>query len=263
MVMHKGILAEQDASHLNSEALDSLRIHSIETFGTHDGPGIRLVIFLQGCQFRCIYCANPDTLNVKGGTFMAIDDIVKHAIAQTTYFGKKGGVTVTGGEPLLQRSRVKELFKKLHAAGINTALDSNGKLLNAEVAELLEETDLLLLDIKHINNDWHHKITGLGNEGVLKLAAHRESTGRKMWLRYVLVPGYSDQPEYIHEMGKHFADYKTIERVQILPYHKLGVHKWQALGMQYQLEGVEPPTEKAIEEAKQILEGYFSDVTVG
>lgn len=263
MVLANGILEHQDPVHLNVESRDTLRVHSIETFGTHDGPGIRLVVFLQGCQFRCIYCANPDTMDVKGGSVMNIDEIVKRAIAQKSYFGKKGGVTVSGGEPLLQRSRVTRLFKRLHAEGINTALDSNGKLLNTEVAELLDVTDLLLLDIKHINNTWHHKITGLGNEGVLKVAAHREKSGKKMWLRYVLVPGYSDQPEFLHELGRQFSNYRTIERLQILPYHKLGVHKWNALGMRYQLEGVEPPDSGVIERSRQILESYFSNVTVG
>ena len=263
MVLVNGVLAEQNPAHLNEAGVDTLRIHSIESFGTHDGPGIRLVVFLQGCQFRCVYCANPDTMDVKGGTVVSIDEIVKRAIAQKPYFGKKGGVTVSGGEPLLQRCKVKELFRRLHAEGINTALDSNGKLLNQQVADLLEETDLLLLDVKHIDNEWHHRIAGLGNDGVLKVAAHREASGKSMWLRYVLVPGWSDQEEFLHQLGRHFAGYKNIERVQILPYHKLGVHKWQSLGMTYRLEGVEPPSPENTENAKSILSQYFTRVTVG
>ncbi|MCU0374808.1 MAG: 4Fe-4S cluster-binding domain-containing protein, partial [Chitinophagaceae bacterium] len=142
-------------------ATDTLRIHSIESFGTHDGPGIRLVVFTQGCQFRCLYCANPDTWDVHGGTEIPLDEIVRRALQEKPFFGKRGGVTISGGEPTLQRAALLELFKKLHAQGINTALDSNGRILNDEVKALLDETDYLLLDVKHINDDWHHRLTGV------------------------------------------------------------------------------------------------------
>lgn len=256
-----GTLAQQNVSQLN-DADNFLRLHSIETFGTHDGPGIRMVVFLQGCQFRCLYCANPDTLDVKGGRLVDIEEIVKRAVSQKPYFGKRGGVTVSGGEPLLQRSKLSVLFRRLHEEGIHTALDSNGKLLNEQVERVLAETDLLLLDVKHFNNEWHHELTGLSNESVFRVAAYREASKKPMWLRYVLVPGYSDQEEHLHELGQHFGSYSNIERIEVLPYHKLGVHKWEALGMKYKLKDVEPPTEACLERTASILKKYFSRVSV-
>lgn len=241
---------------------DKLRIHSIESFGTHDGPGIRLVVFTQGCQFRCLYCANPDTWDPHGGKDMPIDEIVRLAIAQKPFFGKRGGVTISGGEPTLQRVALLNLFKKLHAEGINTALDSNGRLLNDEVKALFEETDYLLLDVKHIDDDWHHRLTGVSNKSVLEVAGWREQTGKTMWLRYVLVPGWTDQPEYLHALGQHFKDYTSIVKMEIQPYHRLGVHKWEALGMPYELEGVPAPGQEKLQEVKGIFSQYFREVVV-
>jgi pyruvate formate lyase activating enzyme len=258
----KGTDRKPKVNKLSKSAPDELNIHSIETFGTHDGPGIRMVVFVQGCQFQCLYCANPDTIAIKGGSMINIEELVQRAIKQKPYFGKKGGVTVSGGEPLLQRATLIPLFKRLHAEGINTALDSNGRLLDAETKELLEETDVLLLDVKHINDDWHHKLTGVSNKGTLKVAEYRELTGKPMWLRYVLVPGWSDQEEYLHELGRHFKDYSAIEKLEIQPYHKLGVHKWEALGMPYKLEGVEPPSAEQIAKTVDIFKQYFREVKV-
>ena len=259
-MLKNGLLVQQEVGHLNEG--DQLRIHSIETFGTHDGPGIRMVVFVQGCQFRCLYCANPDTMEVAGGKMVALDEIVKRAIQQRPYFRAAGGVTVSGGEPLLQRKIIKKLFIKLHEHGIRTALDSNGRLIDEQAKELLEVTDLLLLDVKHINNDWHRKLTGLSNVNTLKMAAFREQSGKPMWLRYVLVPGWSDQEEYLHQLGRHFRDFETIQKVEILPYHQLGVHKWEALGMEYKLKGVEPPDNETLERAANIFGGYFRNVQI-
>lgn len=247
-------MIESDSSHL--------RIHSIESFGTHDGPGLRLVIFTQGCQFRCKYCANPDTWDLHGGYEIPLSEIIKMAKNQIPYFGKKGGVTVSGGEPTLHRVPLLHLFKQLHLLGINTALDSNGRMLNEEVKALLEETDYLLLDVKHIHNDLHLALTGVGNQSVLDVAAYRETTGKAMWIRYVLVPGHTDQPEYLHELGNHFKNYKTIEKIEIQPYHQLGVHKWNALGMTYPLEGVLPPDSHQLQQAADILRNYFKEVVI-
>ena len=262
MKIPEGWLLPQEISLTHEERPDCLRIHSIETFGTHDGPGIRMVVFAQGCQFRCLYCANPDTWDIYGGTFKSIEEIVQLAIHQKPYFGENGGVTISGGEPTLQRNKLLTLFKRLHEEGINTALDSNGRLLNHEVEALLEETDLLLLDIKHINDDWHHKLTGVSNSSVLKVAEYRESTGKPMWLRYVLVPGWSDQEAYLHELGKHFKHYKTIEKIEIQPYHLLGVHKWEALKMEYLLKDVPSPSREIINQTEAIFKKYFKEVTV-
>lgn len=257
-----GLLVAQEADHLNIDTPEQLRIHSIETFGTHDGPGIRMVVFTQGCQFRCLYCANPDTLDVHGGRFVAIEEIVQRAIREKPYFGRKGGVTVSGGEPTLQRTKLLTLFRRLHEEGINTALDSNGKLLNADVKALYAETDYLLLDVKHFDDEWHHKITGLTNKSVLKCAEYRESTGKPMWLRFVLVPGWSDQEEHLHALGNHFKDYQSIQKIEIQPYHVLGVHKWEGLGMEYKLKGVEPPTKEQVKRAADIFGQYFKEVKV-
>lgn len=261
-MIKNGLLVEQEVEQLNSISSKQLRIHSIESFGTHDGPGIRMVVFVQGCQFRCLYCANPDTMDVKGGHLVDIEDIVERAIKQKPYFGKKGGVTVSGGEPLLQRSILNKLFNRLHEEGINTVLDSNGRLIDQQAKNLLDVTDLLMLDVKHFNNEWHKKLTRVSNTNTLKIAEYRESTGKAMWLRYVLVPGWSDQEEYLHELGKHFQGYKTIERIEILPYHQLGVHKWEALGMEYRLKNVIPPDARKIEKTASIFRKYFKDVRV-
>lgn len=261
-MIKNGLLVSQDATQLNEGISDQIRIHSIESFGTHDGPGIRMVVFVQGCQFRCLYCANPDTMDVKGGSFIEIEEIVQRAIRQKRYFAKTGGVTVSGGEPLLQRKALKQLFRRLHEEGINTTLDTNGRLIDQQTKELLEETDLLMLDVKHFNEEWHRKLTGLTNKNTFKVAAHREETGKPMWLRYVLVPGWSDQEEHLHELGQFFRDYKHIERIEVLPYHMLGVHKWEALGMEYQLKGIEPPTQQKLDATARILKKYFREVRV-
>lgn len=257
-----GLLIAQDVEKLNRENSTQLRVHSIESFGTHDGPGIRMVVFVQGCQFRCLYCANPDTMNVKGGSLMEIEDIVSRAIKQKPYFGVKGGVTVSGGEPLLQRTILKKLFSRLHEEGIHTTLDSNGRLIDQPAKELLEETDLLMLDVKHFNNEWHKKLTGLSNTNTFKVAQHRETSGKPMWLRYVLVPGWSDQEEYLHQLGEFFKDFNTIERLEVLPYHQLGVHKWESLGMEYKLKDIQPPTDETLDKVKNILMKYFKEVRV-
>jgi pyruvate formate lyase activating enzyme len=249
---------EQDA--LNIEHPNNLRIHSLETFGTHDGPGVRMVIFVQGCQFRCLYCQNVDTLDVNGGTMVSIDELVTRAIHQKDYFGHKGGVTVSGGEPLLQRSKLITFFKKLHENGINTCLDSNGRLLDNDVKELLHHTDLILLDVKHIDDDWHHKLCGVSNKPTLKLAEYCESVNQKMWLRYVLVPGWNDQPDFVERWAKQFTSYKSVDRVEILPYHQLGMHKWRMMGLPYQLADVMPPSPEIKERTLHTFQKYFADV---
>jgi pyruvate formate lyase activating enzyme len=255
-------LQDIEAAKLNVKDPQHLRIHSLETFGTHDGPGIRMVVFVQGCQFRCLYCQNPDTLDLKGGTLVEIQELVNRAVRQKNYFKEDGGVTVSGGEPLLQRSKLTTFFKLLHEQGINTCLDSNGRLNTPEVHQLLEHTDLLLLDVKHINNDWHRKLTGQSNQNTLDLAAYRESTGKRMWLRYVLVPGWTDQEEYIEEWGQHFSNYKTVDRVEIIPFHQLGMHKWELLDIEYPLKDTPVPSQEMQQMTKGIFDKYFENVIV-
>ena len=253
-------LQDIEASKLNIDDPEHLRIHSLETFGTHDGPGIRMVIFVQGCQFRCLYCQNPDTLDVRGGSLIGIDELVQRAVRQKAYFGKFGGVTVSGGEPLLQRSKLSTFFQRLHKEGINTCLDTNGRLNDAHVHELLEHTDIVMLDVKHINDEIHHKLTGLTNRNTLALADYCESIGKRLWLRYVLVPGWTDQEEYIEEWGQRFTNFKTVERVEIIPFHQLGLHKWELLKMDYPLKDTESPTEESKQKTLAIFNKYFDNV---
>lgn len=247
---------------LNDSDIDILRIHSLETFGTHDGPGIRMIVFVQGCQFRCLYCQNPDSIDIHGGTLVTIDELVSKALKQKGYFGKLGGVTVSGGEPLLQRAKLVHFFDRLHEHGINTCLDSNGRVLDDHTKELLERTDLLLLDVKHINPEWHKKLTSLNNTTTLKIAEYRESTGKPMWLRYVLVPGWTDQEEYLLEWAQHFSEYKHIEKVEIIPFHQMGKHKWDSMGLKYALSELESPSAEVCEKAKAIFSRYLNNVVV-
>lgn len=241
---------------------EQLRIHSIETMGASDGPGLRLVVFTQGCLMRCAYCHNPDTLDLRGGNVVAVSELVERALLQKRYFGARGGVTVSGGEPTLQRGAVAELFGRLHAHGIHTCLDTNGLILDEGTKALYDRTDLVLLDVKHINDEWHRRLTGVSNETPLAVAAYRESTGRPMWLRYVLVPGWTDQEQYLEEWARRFSGYRTVERVEVLPYHQLGVHKWAKLGMDYRLKDVSTPTAEIRERARGIFEKYFATVIV-
>lgn len=242
----------------------TLRVHSIESFGTHDGPGIRMVVFLQGCKLKCQYCHNPDTIDTKGGTDYAIDDLVQRAINMKPYFGVAGGVTVSGGEPLLQATELISFFKKLKDEGIHTNVDTNGRILNHPAIELLDNyADLVMLDIKHMTEAGYQQITGQKNAATtFTFAKHRERSGKKMWLRYVLIPGITGTPELLHSLGAYFKDYKTIERIEVLPYHKLGVHKWVEMGWKYELEGVPENTPEQLKEASEILGQYFKQVKI-
>ncbi|WP_370634213.1 pyruvate formate-lyase-activating protein [Aestuariivivens sp. NBU2969] len=241
-----------------------LHVHSIESFGTHDGPGVRMVVFLQGCKLKCLYCHNPDTIDTHGGKAYSIEELVQMAVKQKPYFGKKGGVTVSGGEPLLQSKALIPFFKRLKEEGIHTNIDTNGRILNHFTEELLDDyTDLVMLDIKHMTEAGYQSITGVKNkETTFNFAKYREASGKSMWLRYVLIPEITHKPELLHAMGEYFKDYKTIEKIEIQPYHKLGIHKWEALGWDYQLNEARENTPEELEEAVQILQQYFKEVKV-
>jgi pyruvate formate lyase activating enzyme len=278
-----------------------MNIHSIETFGTHEGPGIRFVIFTQGCNYKCLYCHNPDsqslTRQVKSqkskveshGNY-SIDELINMIEKNLPYFGEKGGVTVSGGEPLLQAKEVGELFTKLKEMNINTALDTNGSILNNDVKELLKYADLVLLDIKHIDPMQHRVIINCqlpisnqisstkipipelptpnsqlqndefardDNEDApvpsITFADYLESQQIPFWIRYVLVPGYTDQPEFLEKTAEALRKYKSLERIEILPYHTMGAEKYEKLGWEYKLNGVEPPSAEKLDSAKAIL----------
>lgn len=239
-----------------------LNVHSVESLGTFDGPGIRLVFFLQGCNFKCLYCANPDTIEYKDAKPYSVEEVMQMARSQKPFFGKKGGVTVSGGEPLLQAKELIEVFKALKAEGFNTCIDTNGSVLTPAVKELMEYTDLMLLDIKQMNPEAHQKLTGVKNGHTLELAKYLDEINKDVWIRYVLVPGYSDNVEHIHQLGQFVQNMQNVKKIEIQPYHKLGKHKYDALGWDYQLEDVEQNTPQQLQVAKDILCSYGKEVIV-
>lgn len=240
-----------------------IKVHSYESMGTFDGPGLRLVVFLQGCNFRCLYCANPDTIDACGESVeTSADEIVRKAMSQKAFFGKKGGVTFSGGEPTLQAKALIPLFRRLKEQGIHICVDTNGSVWNDDVEELLGLADLVLLDIKEFNPQRHRHLTGHSNERTLRLAEWLEQHDRPFWLRYVLVPGYSAFEDDIRALGEHFKNYRMIQRVEILPYHTLGVHKYEAMGQEYMLKGVKENTPEQLDAAKALFCEYFETVYV-
>lgn len=239
-----------------------IKLHSYESMGTFDGPGLRLVVFLQGCPFRCLYCANPDTIDVKGGTPTLPEEILQMAVSQKPFFGKKGGITFSGGEPTMQAEELIPLFKELKANGIHICVDTNGGIWNEKVEELFGLTDLVLLDIKEFNPERHKLLTGRSNTQTLKTAAWLEEHERLFWMRYVLVPGYSDFEEDIRRLGEQLGGYKSIQRVEILPYHRLGVHKYEAMGWEYLLKEVKENSTEQLERAEKLFNEYFDCVVV-
>lgn len=223
-----------------------------------------MVIFLQGCKLKCLYCHNPDSIDTHGGKEHDIEDLVRRAVNMKSYFGKKGGVTVSGGEPLLQSKELIHFFQRLKEEDIHTNIDTNGRVLNHFTEELLDNyADLVMLDIKHMTEEGYQYLTGAKNKDTtFKFAAHREASGKKMWLRYVLIPGITNKPELLHAMGQHFKEYNTIEKIELQPYHKLGVHKWEALGWEYKLTNIKENTEEELNNATSILKQYFKEVKV-
>lgn len=231
--------------------------------GTFDGPGLRLVVFLQGCPFRCLYCANPDTIDLKGESKETRpEEILEMAVSQKPFYGKRGGITFSGGEPTMQAEALAPLFRELKAQGIHICLDSNGGIWNRHVEELLGLTDLVLLDVKQINPERHRRLTGRSNEQTLRTAAWLEEHNRPFWLRYVLVPGYSDAEEDIRQLGETLGDYQNIQRVEILPYHRLGVHKYEAMGWDYRLKDVKENSPEQLKRAEALFHEYFPVVVV-
>lgn len=239
-----------------------INVHSYESMGTFDGPGLRLVVFLQGCPFRCLYCANPDTIEVKGGKPTSLQEVKEMAVSQKPFFGKKGGITFSGGEPTLQAENLLPLFDELKKEDIHICLDSNGGIWNEKVEQLLKLTDLVLLDIKQYTPQRHRDLTGRSNEQTLRTAEWLETHGKPFWLRYVLVPGYSDFEEDIRNLGNHFRNFKQIQRVEILPYHRLGVHKYEAMGLDYALKDVKENTPEQLRSAEKLFKEYFDLVVV-
>lgn len=231
------------------------KIHSVETFGTVDGPGIRYILFMQGCPLKCKYCHNRDTWDVKGGKEKAINEVVKEIKRYIPYFNSSnGGVTVSGGEPLLQAKFITELFKELHKLNIHTALDTSGSLpITDEIKELLNHTDLVLLDIKHINDEKAKALTCVSNKNNLEFAKYLNDLNIPVWIRQVLVPGYTDDENDLFELKKFIDSLSNVKKVELLPYHKMGEFKWKDLGSDAPFENIQVPTKEQIDKAKGIL----------
>lgn len=232
------------------------RIHSYETFGAADGPGVRFIVFLHGCGFRCRYCHNPDTWATPACGEATADEVLARALRYKTYWRDKGGITVSGGEPMLQAEFVCELFEKAKALGVTTCLDTAAGPFdenNATIRRLLDLTDTVLLDIKHIDSAAHRDLTGADNDSVLACARYLSAIGKPVWIRHVLVPGVTDDPAAARRLRAFLDTLTNVRRVDVLPYHVLGLHKWHELGLDYTLEGVEPPTEDSIRRIRKIL----------
>lgn len=231
-------------------------IHSTESFGAADGPGVRFIVFMQGCHMRCRYCHNPDTWKMDGGDEVTADEILKRALRFKPYWGKDGGITISGGEPLLQIDFVIELFKKAKELGINTCIDTAGNPFTKEEPffskfdELMKYTDLLLLDLKEINPTRHKDLTGFDNSNIIEMAKYLSEINKPVWIRHVLVPEHSDFDEDLDALGDFIDTLSNVDRVEILPYHTLGKFKWENLGIPYTLESISPPSAERIENAK-------------
>ena len=230
------------------------KVHSVETFGTVDGPGIRLVIFMQGCHLQCKYCQNRDTWDINSGTYINVDDLVSKIQNYITYISPKGGVTISGGEPLLQPYFLISLFKKLKQLNIHTAIDTSGMVeITDPIKELLSLTDLVLLDIKHIDPIKCKDLVGFSNEKELAFARYLSDNNIPIWIRQVIVPGYTDNKEDLIKLKKFLSTLKTVEKIELLPYHNFGKYKWEALGKKYLLDNIKPATQEDIDNAKKIL----------
>lgn len=231
------------------------KIHSFETFGTVDGPGIRFVIFMQGCPLKCKYCHNRDTWNVNAGTYITVPELIKEIQKYRSYIlSSNGGITVSGGEPLLQAEFVLELFKELKELGFHTALDTSGSLpITNTIKELLQYTDLVLLDIKHIDNEKAIELTGVSNANNLEFAKYLSNLKLPVWIRQVLLPGYTDDRYDLEKLKKFIDSLENVKKVELLPYHNLGKFKWDEMNDTYSLNDIIPPSQEDIEKANQIL----------
>ena len=230
-------------------------IHSVESFGSVDGPGLRYIIFFSGCPLRCQFCHNPDTWDMTKGEKRESEDLIKEALTCKSYWGKKGGITVRGGEPLMQLDFLLDLFTKSKEENINTCIDTSGAPFTRQgewfntFERLMEKTDTLLVDIKHIDDSEHKKLTGRGNQNIIELFRYLDEIKKPIWIRHVLVPSISDNDEYLEKTRDFIRTLHNVQRVEILPYHTLGVHKYKDLGLPYALEGVPSPSKERIENA--------------
>lgn len=233
------------------------KIHSFESFGAADGPGVRFIVFLHGCPLRCVYCHNPDTwANDKGAMELTPEEVLKRALRYRDYWGEKGGITVSGGEPLLQAEFVAELFELAHREGVTTCLDTSGALFrrgDVAIERLISATDTVLLDIKVFDSKLHREVTGVDNSQILDFARYLSEKGVSTWIRRVIVPGLTDGEDDLKKTGEFIKTLKNVERVEVLPYHDFGVEKWRNLGIKYPLEGVYPADDVAVQRARKFI----------
>ena len=235
------------------------RVHSVETFGSVDGPGIRFLIFLKGCSMRCRYCHNPDTWDPETDDLRTADELLTQAMRYRSYWGREGGITVSGGEALLQIDFLTELFRKAKAKGIHTCLDTSGQPFTrrepffSKFAELMKYTDLLLFDLKQIDDAKHRELTGRTNRNILDCARYLSDIGKPIWVRHVLVPGVTDNDDDLHALRAFIDTLQNVKRVEVLPYHAMGTYKWEQLGIPYTLKDVSAPSEERVRNAEHIL----------
>ena len=236
-------------------------VHSLESFGSVDGPGVRFVVFLQGCALRCKYCHNPETWSAEGGTEWSPEKLFQHVWRYRNYWGKKGGITVSGGEPLRQMDFLIKFCQLARAKGVHTALDTAGQPFQpddpaylAAFDTLMASTSLVILDLKEIDPEKHRQLTGRDNANILAMARHISDLGVPLWIRHVLVPGLTDDEEGLRRTADFIRSLKTVQRVEVLPYHTLGLFKWQKLGISYPLPDAVPPTAEQVRRAEELLE---------
>lgn len=244
-------------------------VHSIESFGTVDGPGIRMVVFLKGCPMRCLYCHNPDTWEMTGGTDMTMEEILRQFEA-SRHFYANGGITVTGGEPLMQIDFVTELFQAAAHRGIHTCLDTSGITFNPDSRHAMEKmdrlmtvTDLVMLDIKHMNPEEHRKLTGKPNDRILRFARYLDEKLIPVWIRHVVVPGITDNPDYLYQLGVFIGGLHNVKTLDVLPYHDMGKIKYESMGMDYPLRDIPPLSKEDGIKARKIIINGIRDRRLG
>lgn len=230
-------------------------IHSFETFGTKDGPGIRFVLFMQGCPLRCLYCHNPDTWNINNAKYELSSEEALNEVQKVKGF-VRGGVTVSGGEPLLQADFILEFFKLCKKEGIHTSVDTSGIFLNDKIKEVLEYTDLVLLDIKHIDPDKYRALTGKSLEPTLKFMEYLSEINKPVWVRYVLVPQYTDDENDLNKWAQYVSRFDNVEKVDILGFHQMAKPKWEQLCLDYKLKDIEGSTSADINKVEDIFKKY-------
>lgn len=232
-------------------------LHSVETGAAVDGPGMRFVFFTSGCQFRCLYCHNPDTWKLHNGRHVTVEEALAELRPYAGFLRFAGGVTVSGGEPLMQQEFVGALFRGAKTMGLHTALDTQGFLHESVTDDWFDDVDLVLLDIKHINPERYHQITAQHLQPTLDFARRLVRLGKKMWIRYVLVPGLTDKPADIRALAQFICTLgDSVERVEVLPFHQMGAHKWEALHLHYQLADTPTPTALQADTARQIFASH-------